>query len=214
MTSSYPKKQGQNTGNWEGRGPLQSAVLSNPKQVSYRNQWRAQDDVPPKPTDHREPLVMHIVYVSCNKGEDTYFIPLSPNRVWAPIPTVTKPSVYSTHYGSSHCTLETEAGLLSSQSQPGLPSENPHLHPSGENIWHTASDILYKMNESMLTHTSHKIFIISAHRWEHWGKSDDVRLSYWTCWYPVTNKDKEGLTSSLPATGQLTTFTFTNSYIL
>lgn len=53
MTSSYPKKQGQNTVSLEGTNPLQFAVLSNPKQVSYKNQLQGQDGAQPKPTDHK-----------------------------------------------------------------------------------------------------------------------------------------------------------------
>lgn len=48
MTSSYLKKQGQNTVNLEGTDPLQFAVLSNLKQVSYKNQLQGQDGAPPK----------------------------------------------------------------------------------------------------------------------------------------------------------------------
>lgn len=81
MTSSYLKKQGQNTVNLEGTDPLQFAVLSNLKQVSYKNQLLGQDGAPPKSTDHK---VRAFGYthsnVSYNKKRDIYFIPLSTNQ--------------------------------------------------------------------------------------------------------------------------------------
>lgn len=51
--SPYLEKQDLNTVNLEGTNPLQFAVLSNLKQVSYKNQLQVQDVVPPKSTEHK-----------------------------------------------------------------------------------------------------------------------------------------------------------------
>lgn len=81
MTSSYLKKQGQNTVNLEGTDPLQFAVLSNLKQVSYKNQLQGQDGAPPKPTDHKVKAFGYThSNVSYNKKGDIYFIPLPTNQ--------------------------------------------------------------------------------------------------------------------------------------
>jgi hypothetical protein len=53
MTSSYLEKQDQNTVNLKGINPLQFAVLSNLKQVSYKNQLQVQGVVLPKATNQR-----------------------------------------------------------------------------------------------------------------------------------------------------------------
>lgn len=51
--SPYLEKQDLNTVNLEGTNPLQFAVLSNLKRVSYKNQLQDQDVVPPKSKEHK-----------------------------------------------------------------------------------------------------------------------------------------------------------------
>lgn len=53
MVSPYLEKRDQSTVNLKGTDPLQSAALSNLKQVSYKNQLQGQDAVQPKSTGHK-----------------------------------------------------------------------------------------------------------------------------------------------------------------
>lgn len=88
MTSSYLKKQGQNTVNLEGTDPLQFAVLSNLKQVSYKNQLQGQDGAPPKPTDHKVRAFGYTHNKMClitRKEIFTLFHYQPTNRVWVQI---------------------------------------------------------------------------------------------------------------------------------
>lgn len=134
--------------NLEGTNPLQFAALSNLKRASYKSRLQGQDGAPPKPADHKEPLVMHTVYVSLITRRIYtlfHYIPIYTNSIWAQISKSNKTQCLLKRHYKEHGSDPT-LWKLRQKVMSGILTTFTSRRKN-KCSWLTALAILYKLND-------------------------------------------------------------------